>query len=127
MSKFKVGDKVKLKAGVYGEGQFHSGGVYIVDDYINGRIKVKEDDQGNRNGWYADKFELINQSPIRTTTRKEIVAGEYGTVLVYYVNSDLRVELNTSKHTPQQLREAANTLIQIAEALEFNENNIKEP
>lgn len=125
MSKFKVGDKVTLKEDVF-TSYWEHGKEYIVTSVYEDagweRIKTNIDDTGDTtNGWLADKFELIHPSPIRTTTRKEIVAGEYGTVLVYYVNGDLRIELNTSKHTPQQLREAANTLIQIAEALEFNE------
>lgn len=67
---------------------------------------------------HESEFELISDvphSPVRTVTRKEIVPGKYGPLVVGGNGSIL---LPQACYTPDELREAAHTLNQIAEALE---------
>ncbi len=54
-------------------------------------------------------------TPIRTITRREIVPGDYGVV---GVTQDCNIVIYKSKYTPEELREAAHILNQIAEYLE---------
>lgn len=56
-------------------------------------------------------------SPIRTVTRKEIVPGVYGIVRVARPDVGLSVSLDPF-NTPEELREAAHILNQLAEVLE---------
>lgn len=56
-------------------------------------------------------------SPIRTVTRREIVAGNYGLIQIFD-NGCMYIETDT--YTADQCREAAHLLNQIAEALEEN-------
>ena len=57
------------------------------------------------------------ESPIREVTRRELVAGQYGGVLV----DEKGYVVVGICHKPEELREAAHTLNQIAEVLEENE------
>lgn len=60
-------------------------------------------------------FDVVEeQSPVRTVTRKEIVAGKYGIVTIKECGF---IHIN-AMGTPDNLREAAHTLNQIAEVLE---------
>lgn len=128
MTKFKVGDRVTLKEGVATSYWTH-GKEYIVTRAYHEcgyeRITTNTDNNGSdTNGWLVDKFELFKpKSPVREVTKKVVVSGEYDSLSVYYVGADLRIEMNRSKHTPQQLREAAKNLIKIAEVLEENDAN----
>lgn len=117
MSKFNIGDKVRLKVdSPKAEGQFSRGNEYIVVRVMGDRIKVAEDDSGDENGWGARYFEPVaNVGPIRTVIRKEIVPGKYGPLVVGGNGSIL---LPQACYTPDELREVAHTLNQIAEALE---------
>ena len=124
---FKVGDRVECLENC--DDQFTKGNTYIIDRIVGDRIRVCRDDQGEPNGWMKKYFRLVNRSsegPIRTVTRREIVPGTYGVVEVNnhdtYPNWALvRVcgvrgvhrELNAD-----ELREAAHTFNQLAEALE---------
>lgn len=56
-------------------------------------------------------------SPIRTVKRREIVAGNYGAVAITKSN---KVMIPAGYYTPEELREAAHILNQIAEVLEDN-------
>lgn len=58
--------------------------------------------------------EWTSDGPVRTVTRKEIVPGVYGNVYV----EDTMVVTCDSMRTPTELRAAAATLIEIADALE---------
>ena len=62
------------------------------------------------------------QSPVKERVVKEVVAGHYGNVTVYYINpslkADLRVELTSSKHSASDLRHAARVFNDLAEVLE---------
>lgn len=65
------------------------------------------------------EFDLISdwqEGPIRTVTRREIVEGQYGIVHVT-VSGNVEIE-EKDGYTPEELREAAHTLNQIAEYLE---------
>lgn len=76
----------------------------------------------NRNFRYRvkDEFEIVANGhalPIRTVTitRQEIVPGQYGIVSV---TNKGKIIIQPAVYTHEQLREAAHTLNQIAEALE---------
>ena len=63
-------------------------------------------------------FDLIaewQEGPVRTVTCKEIVRGWYGIV---HVAKNGNVGVNTYSRNPTELRAAAATLIEIADALE---------
>ena len=60
------------------------------------------------------------QGPVRTVTRKEIVPGCYGIV---HVATTGHVGINTYSRNPAELRAAAATLIEIADALEDGKND----
>lgn len=83
-------------------------------------------DSGKEIGMGSDYY-LISEwqdepSPIRTVTRREIVAGVYGCVEVDNVNSDgVSLWLPRNKRwSSEELREAAHILNQIAEVLQEN-------
>lgn len=131
MSKFKVGDRVTLKSDVnQGVGWTH-GNEYVVtrvyqDEHGYNRIKTNTDDHGSTtNGWLAEYFEPIMIGPIRTVTRKEIVPGVYGKVLINSYDKEsstvwinVKEDFGCVEFNSEQLREAAHILNQIAEALE---------
>lgn len=82
------------------------GRIWNVDGEPYGKNNTKED----------TLFEIpSSESPIREVTRRELVAGKYGVV---YISSANEIGIASRKHTPEQLREAAHTLNQIAEYLE---------
>lgn len=56
-------------------------------------------------------------SPIRTVTRREIVAGNYGIVAITKSN---KVMIAAGYYTAEELREAAHILNQVAEVLQEN-------
>jgi hypothetical protein len=64
----------------------------------------------------ADLVEVVG--PVRTVTRKEIVAGIYGIVCVGFRDAKPEVSVMFADHSPAQLRAAAATLTEIADALE---------
>ena len=58
--------------------------------------------------------------PVRSVTRKEIVPGQYGIVRVFARDNEwlpLRVEMPSLGYTADELRAAAATLTEIADAL----------
>lgn len=67
--------------------------------------------------------EVPNSGPVRTVTRKEIVPGEYGIVRVLAKPEDdpfvhaAHVRIDDGYSTSSELRAAAATLIEIADAL----------
>lgn len=65
----------------------------------------------------SDKLVKYSPSPIRTVTRREIVAGNYGLIQIFD-NGCMYIE--TDSYTSEQCREAAHLLNQIAEVLEEN-------
>lgn len=78
-------------------------------------------DSGKEIGMGSDYY-LISEwqdepSPIRTVTRREIVAGNYGAVAITKSNN---VMIPAGEYTAEELREAAHLLNQIAEILQEN-------
>lgn len=112
MVKIKIRAKKDCQIGGYVRGD-------VIDAYSMGCFYVFSDNNGGLRTRPKDEFDIVEDlSPVRTVTRKEIVAGTYGNLTVYFVKDDLRIEFITSKHTSAELLEAAHILNQIAEALE---------
>lgn len=123
--KIEVGDTVSKKDGTF---------------FSNGKKKATLEKIDHIGAWLKetkthiplDKLIKYQPSPIRTVTRREIVAGVYGRVVVGVKNGDkVVVDLtandgtldyigHTSELTYIELREAAHILNQIAEVLEGN-------
>lgn len=125
---FKVGDRVKYKSGT----AFSNG------EFVNTVEKVSEENKV----WFmetgkwarAQSIEHASPatSPVRTVTRREIVPGTYGRIVVTGTYKESRVTLNwegsSSIHTAveivgldaEELREAAHLFSQLAEVLEEN-------
>lgn len=130
MGKFKVGDRVRVKVGHY-EG--HPGGSPYNLPRADGVVESWTSDSsivvryGDRlsppvNGIVA--FELVNEGPVRTVTRKEIVPGEFGNVVVHpcSVKGRAAVSLHVTpwQHgfTSAELTAAIATLTTIRDALD---------
>lgn len=109
---------VKIRS-LYGDGPDNG---YKVGDIfeasLHGDYYYFYDNAGLHRMRHKSEFELIDDAtrmPVRTVTRKEIVPGKYGPLVVGGNGSIL---LPQACYTPDELREAAHTLNQIAEALE---------
>lgn len=63
------------------------------------------------------KIDPPNPSPVRTVTRKEIVPGTYGIVNVAVAPGYAATWIENRFYSPAELRAAASTLIEIADAL----------
>ena len=119
---FKVGDKVTFKKDVgYLNNRVPSGTIGEVRLVWEGgnTVEVSVD----KNMWiaYAHQITHVPTSPVgpvRTVTRKEIVPGKYGIVKVA---STKCIGIPFYIHTTAELRAAAATLLEIAEALEEEE------
>lgn len=126
-NKFKVGDRVRtikgtilLPIGIEATIERIGAG----DEYT---IKFK-DDRGNFHTlFYTEEyFEPTHKSPIveETITVKKIAAGDYGNLAVYSRGCEeptfttLRIEMATSVHTPEQMRDMAKTLVEIADFID---------
>ena len=65
-----------------------------------------------------------HKSPIREVVKKNIEPGTYGNLTVYYQYGEpekidnLRIEVTTSKHTADELRDMAKTLVEIADFMD---------
>ena len=74
---------------------------------------------------YAEDM-AAKEGPVRTVTRKEVVPGVYGPIVIGYAHPDPAIDIRFSYQdddagvllTPDELREAAQSLIQIADALD---------
>lgn len=127
MTKFKVGDRVRVTADSIG--QSHRSGL-IGQEFVirscEGRWAGEVAWGANpSNGyrWKESELELVQPtaSPIRTITRREIVPGMYGGVWVGNINARGEVDLKFSgTRNAFGLREAAHLFNQIAEVLEGN-------
>lgn len=111
MSKFKVGDKVARVNGV----PFSNGDMVVTIEKLE-EHKVWFHETGTYLSPHDVK--LVAESPIRTVTRKEIVPGVYGKVEVSLYPDGSPCILVSFPKTATELREAAHTLTQIAEALD---------
>jgi hypothetical protein len=76
---------------------------------MSGRVSIRGESPDDLIEEWSEK-----PTPIRTITRREIVPGQYGAV---WLETDGRIVINGT-HTPEELREAAHVLNQIAEYLE---------
>lgn len=91
--------------------------------YVGDEALRRNDGKVGGNGTFSESFDLISEwkdetpSPIRTVMRKEIVTGNYGIVAITKSN---KVMIAAGNYTADQIREAAHTLNQIAEALEHD-------
>lgn len=118
MGKFKVGDRVRCIESYASEEQFKAGDEFVVSHVYGDNISVERDSSGNPNGWLACKFELANDSPIRTVTRREIVPGVYGEVTVERIPFS-GFEISYSSYgNAHKLRAAARIFNEIADVLE---------
>lgn len=85
----------------------------VFDWYENGKFsRIRDSDNDIISEWQDE-----TQSPIRTVTRREIVAGNYGLIQIFD-NGCMYIETDT--YTAEQCREAAHILNQIAEVLQEN-------
>lgn len=126
MAKFKVGDFVTSEGWSRKEGheivKIEDGYYYLGSDGNYAwtyRIDV-----------WDDKLFLVKgvspKSPIveETITVKKIAAGDYGNLTVYSRGYEeptfttLRIEMATSVHTPEQMRDMAKTLVEIADFID---------
>lgn len=119
MAKFKAGDRVRCITKNWGNCCYEPDKIYTVKRVCdNGRIITDADGAGNgENGWDDYNFELVSQSPIRTVTKREIVSGTYGIVTV---SAPKRISIFNDTYGPVALRNAAQTLIEIADYLDEN-------
>jgi hypothetical protein len=126
MSKFKVGDRVRINDKFFGAAK--TGATAVVEGFDDVWMCVKwvRDgmDGGQMDGhYYESEFELVSPSPIRTATRREIVPGTYGDWSIAVEDGELYIEFTGDEEKPdtaEQLREAANLFNQLAEVLEEN-------
>lgn len=119
---FKVGDRVQSKSG---------------DDFYNGGkvatvVRLESDKYSYTQIWLDTGYWTIEKALVLADTkpsspvqsRKTIVEGEYGNLSIYYKHDQpktldsLRIEVTTSKHTAQELREMIRVLGDIVEFLE---------
>ncbi len=91
----------------------------------DGFVMFRIEDVGDGWSWLirSDDIELVNDGPVRTVTRREIVPGVYGRVVLDGAsNGTAKLTFNYKtvppEFTAEELREAAHVLNQIAEALE---------
>lgn len=113
---FKAGDRVKYKNGeTFSNGRL----VNTVDKIVDGgQVWLLETKTWI--GVESIEHESPTKSPVRTVTRREIVPGVYGKVRVNECGIGGGVESIEMKPTrsPEELRESAHILNQLAEALE---------
>lgn len=117
MSKFNVGDRVRR---VKNPAKWAPIG-YETIVTSDGHNLTYTDKQGDRDVLinYPD-WEIVEDGPVRTVTRKEIVPGEYGKVIVATgVMSTTTPWVSCEGNlTSDELRSAAMVFSQLAEALE---------
>jgi hypothetical protein len=120
MSKFKVGDRVRVVDESGATAWARVGDEYDVRDIrpgLGGELLVVDIDG---RGMYSHRFELATPSPVRAVTRREIVPGVYGLVTVWdsgYVTTD-------NLRQPSDLREVARIFNEIADALDENAKEV---
>lgn len=95
------------------------------DSQLNGDgfVMFSVEDVGDGYSWLirSDDIELVNDGPVREVTRREIVPGVYGRVVVESCE-DCEVAVSFTDESrwlnADELREAAHLFNQLAEALE---------
>lgn len=87
--------------------------------YANGQRMAKSDEPDHPDHLVDEWVEPDAEGPVRTVTRREIVPGEYGGVVVEeHVGSVVHLHLLRNTLDAQELRSAAMILSQLAEALD---------
>jgi len=123
MAKFNVGDRVNYVRGTAAEFYNKIGGreitadgrgIYTFDD--GGCIDVESGDK-HRGNYELELVTPATASPIRTVTKREIIAGTYGIVTI---SAPKRISIFNDTYGPVALRAAAQTLIEIADYLDEN-------
>lgn len=129
-NEMKIGDKYRFIGEPNKHGFYTKGKVYEITNIFEGSLYM-EDNFGKSHSWNEEsvneKFEPAS-SPIRTVTRREIVAGLYGKVfindydeLANTVSLNVKEDFGCVSFNAEELREAAHILNQIAEVLSDNE------
>ena len=107
-------------------------GLDIVAEWTDG-VSVSSDGSASVSGFMAAAAGTVT-SPVRTVTRKEVVGGEYGPILVETDGAYVRLGFKTtggifpptrSIFSTSELRQVASVLTQIADALDENEKETK--
>lgn len=127
MSKFKIGDRVRYTGASdrFSDSRIIGAVGTVIDGNNCNDVQVNWDMESmngasTRGGKYEENLELVTpSSPVREVTRKEIVPGVYGTVRVGFRGETyVNIRMERDYHTAPELRAAAATLIELADALE---------
>jgi hypothetical protein len=137
--KFKVGDRVRVLAGIPWVLYLQKDAILRVADIRQDRVhgqQIKVEGYES-DGWYHHSHFVAappTPQPIRTVTRREIVPGVYGRVTVKMNVSPARMSIGLTNiagapigdtaMSADELREAAHIFNQIAEVLEENEKEV---
>ena len=123
MAKFKVGDRVKCVTTKWEYCSYKPDKTYTVKSCDESMVKTDFDGNGNgENGWFIDNFELVTpapSSPIRTVTKREIVAGNYAGFDLTDVGRNY-VRLDGFIRYTHELRAAATLFNELADVLDEN-------
>lgn len=109
---FSDGSKDFAGAPGFGEGNWYTQhSRHFKGEYINVSIFGEQDDD-----LVAEWVD--STSPVRTVTHREVVPGIYGNVHIHVGANYPHIVSALGMHKPEELRAAAATLVEIAEALE---------
>lgn len=115
MTEFKVGDRVRAVRD-YGE-RITKGREYEVTSLNGEYIRVVSND-GHEDGWTKDMWELVaHTGPVRTVTRREVVAGTYGRLEILEADTRTATLLLDASLTADEIDTLVQHLTAIAEAL----------
>lgn len=133
MGKFKVGDRVRLISYLdenVASGRYFNGEAFKIAmvNYHGGIVDPDGMTHGPQYLEHVAEAQAPIESPIRTVTRRELVPGVYGVILVNQAPSSTGNKVDvTFKHIDghtwydaNELRSAAMILSQLAEALDDN-------
>ena len=127
MAKFKVGDRVKCVTTKWEYCSYKPDKTYTVKSCDESMVKTDFDGNGNgENGWFIDNFELVTpapSSPIRTVTKREIVAGTYNQFQIFNGNPGVVNVKTDGKYIclkSAELRAAATLFNELADVLDEN-------
>lgn len=114
--------KIRAKKDCPGKGYFLG---EVIDASSMDCFYVFTDSNGELRTRLKEEFDIVEeQSPVRTVTRKEIVPGVYGAVHVTNLaGCGIVIGIPYKDWSPEELREAAHILNQIAEVLEDETTN----
>lgn len=125
----KAGEKfeyVGKKTDYYTPGKIYA----VTQETYRDGSHCMQDDGGDQHWWDEESMKgsfkpySPTQGPIREVRRREISDGVYGIVKVCNSATLMEIYIN-ARPSPEELREAAHTLSQIAEVAEENESNFE--